>query len=111
MDGVGCAGPCSESVPDFRQVVAFGSGEGYACVFFEDVVKDLTVDVVEVCPREFASVYTGEHVEGPDAPVGSELNAIDVRALLCCNSFDFILNRAAPVENGSAYVPCEGSYV
>ena len=80
-------------------------------MFFEDIVKDLAVDVVEIRPLQFTSVDSAEHIERPDTPIGGELDEIDIRALLGGNSFDFVLNRPAPIENGSTYVPCEGLYV
>ena len=77
-------------------------------MFLEDVVEDLAVYVVEVCPREFGSVDASEHVEGPYAPVGCELFDVDFGFLFGCEESDFILDGSSPVEDSSAYIPCEG---
>ena len=76
-------------------------------MFLQNIVEDLAMYVVEICPRKFAAVYSAKHVEGPYAPVGRELLEVDVGFLFSCDATNFILDGASPIEDGTSDVPCQ----
>ena len=102
---VGGVRPGTEPVPDLVQIVALRLGQGESAVFRKNIVQDATVNLVRVHPWEFARSDAGEHLEHPGTPVGGELGDIYICVLFGGQASDFILDRAAPIEDCAAYVP------
>ena len=74
-------------------------------MFFEDVVKNLSMDVIKVRPREFGAVNACEHVERPYSPIDGELFDVDIGFLFVCQPLDFVFYGSSPVEHCSADIP------
>ena len=71
--------------------------------------RTAAVYLVGVHPGEFPRPDESEPFEHPSAPVGGELGDVHIGVLFGGKAADFLLDSAAPVEYGAAYVP--GQYL